>query len=100
VYLIAISKRSVVFADNVLAKAGALFDTEDTADGPSCGTYSSSDDGPDRTCRSVTRCRTLFGTPDRSLCMRRKWQAHDDEGRNCKGSNLHDCLLPVIARGL
>jgi hypothetical protein len=88
-HLVAVAERGLVFADDVLAKTGSVFDAEDTADSSSCGTYSSSDDCADWTCRSVAGGRPLFSAPDRSLRIRGQWQTHDDEGGNGKGFYLH-----------
>ena len=84
-----VPERRVVFADNVLTKARPLFDAQNAADSSSRGTYSSSYNRSDGASRSIACGRTLFGTPDRSLCVRGEWQTHDDGGGNGKGVNLH-----------
>jgi hypothetical protein len=97
-HILGIAVRGPVFADDVLAKTGSVVDAQDTTDSPGCSTDSSTYDGADRTRRSIASGRTIFGTPDRSLRIRREWQTHDDEGGNCKAFNLHDCSFLFAPR--
>src|SRR5262249_36838658 len=68
--LAAVSERGVVLACDVFAKARPLLHAQDAAYGTSCGTYGSADNRPEGSSRSFACGCSLFGSPNRSLCVR------------------------------
>src|SRR6266404_6599161 len=90
-----VPERRAVFTYDVFAKPGPLLDAQDAADGTGGGTDGSTNNSPEWSSRSVTCGRTLFGSPDRALCVRSVGQCCDKERGNRKQALVHvrSCLV-------
>src|SRR5262245_58842943 len=83
-HLAAVPERGAMLTYHVFAKPRSLLDAEDASDGTGGCTDGSADYRPERSSCSVASSRTLFGSPDRSLCVRRIRQCCDEESGNRK----------------